>query len=228
MQYFLALDLGKMYVNKDRYKKIDLSTISPILGQNHNFKYLCNFTMEFNNSQVLKEFLLKKGLINNYYINHNLVFTYKLTKDNTSVNYGLDIPYQNYKTYFNYATLPNIIKHNIVTKENYLNNIINYYMPSKYLPEGFYHLRKIQSNNLTDAEIFEAVRYFVRDMCYKNGNFSYREFYKLAMLIAKLDGVTHECKEEKNIKKESINDDSKFANLKARQEIREDDQMRLF
>ena len=230
MRYFLALDLGRSYSNHERYKKIDLSTINPILTNNNNFKYLCNFTMEFNNPAILKELLFKKGLITRNDLNNDLVFCYDLKKDKNFVRYSLQVPYSCHKKYFNYGLLPTIIKDGIKSKDNYLDNLISYYVKDIYLSDGFFLLNELKTRFYTDEEALEYIRAFVKDNCYKNGSFSYRELHELAMLVATFDGVTPEVNPVVNAKKDASNleQNIKFANLRDRIEKDDDLQMRLF
>ena len=228
MKYFLAFDLGKSYYNKDRYRIIDLTSLDEELNgkyliKDNNLKYLCNFTMYFEDSKSLKKFLKAKGLINSYDLNRNICFIYTY-KDYIK---NLDIPYKDFTDYFNYAMLATIIKKCIYSYSSFLDELISYYKFRKYLPDEYYMLYKIFNGEVNDSQTFEIIRKFVENIVSKNGKFNYLSFYELALFVAKYEkkvkienrSFLKDNKEEENIK---------YDNLKDRKKIIEEDQLRLF
>ena len=96
MKYYLAIDKGPHEIISQRYLKLKLSEIDKKLGysalnQENNFKNLLKFTMTFNNTRQLKDFLKSLGLISQPYQNHELTIYYERNYQNKTYYRSLKI-----------------------------------------------------------------------------------------------------------------------------------------
>lgn len=230
MKYFLAIDNDSIFNNKERYSKIDLNKLSNILGNNNikdnnNLNYLCKFTMTFNDAKSLNDFLINKGIINK---RSKLVISYEINKKSGLYTNILEIPYKIHEAYFNYSNLANIIKYNIKNKDNFLNVLLDFYKNKRYLNEAYFEIYKIKMYSLSEAQIFEIVRKFIREITYPKGKYSFKAFYGLAMLVAKFDNPNLELPKE-DVCEDVINlDNIKWSNWQDRKDKENDLQLRLF
>ncbi len=236
MKYYLSLDKGQVFKNKDRYIKIDLSEINEKLIQDNNLKALVTFTCSFENVLQLKEFLNAKGLIEKKNINCHLVLTY--VRDYIHFR---EIPFKEDAKYLNFRNLEELICYNS-KKPGFLDAIIQNYSKLPHLSPEIYSFRGYLSNPYADYKFYDVVRSFVSKICFreKSGKkvINYKGLFDLGMLISKLtkskeavETVVKSEKETMDREPQYSEDDPRYHHLeelKDRYEKEQEDQIRLF
>ena len=96
MKYFLTIDKGLFYNKKERFKRINLSSINESLDKENNLEAICTFTTAFETPALLKDFLNKKKLLDSKEMIFDLVITYQNEPEHL-----LDVAYASDKEYFN-------------------------------------------------------------------------------------------------------------------------------
>ena len=233
MKYYLSLDKGQAFKNKDRFIKINLKEINEKLVQNNNLQALVTFTCSFASSSQLKEFLTKKGLIEPRNVNCNLVITY----EREYIRFRA-VPYKDDTKYLDYRNLEEIICQ-FCKKPGFLQTIIQNYNYFPNLSQEIYSFRSYLSNPYAEYKFYDVARSFVGKICFreKNGKrlINFKGLFDLGMLLAKLTKPKTKSKQiitkSKEAEQQYSEDDPKYYQLEelnSRLEREEDDQMRLF
>ena len=185
MKYFLTIDKGLFYNKKERFKKINLSSINESLDKENNLEAICTFTTAFETPALIKDFLNKKKLLDSKEMIFDLVITYQNEPEHL-----LDVAYASDKEYFNLNKLEQLI-YSFSRKPERLRIITKYYNNQKSLTNELTSLRAYLSNPFADYKLFDVIRRFIEKVCYKTVNGkrvkNYQEIYRLGMLLRKLD-----------------------------------------
>ena len=233
MKYYLSLDKGQAFKNKERYINLELEKINELLNKDNNLKALTTFTCSFASAGELKDFLKAKGLIDTRNISYDVVITY--SKDYIHFR---TVPYSEDKKYLDYHNLEELIC-KFARKKGFLEAITRNYNEYPHLSREIYSFRAYLSNPYADYKLYDTARNFVGKICFreKNGTqvINYKGLFDLGMLVAKLTKPKKEPVQtimpSVNIEKQYSEDDPAYHHLeelKSRYEKEQDDQMRLF
>ena len=180
MKYFLAVDSYPTPNYRDRYHKIKLDKISSEKDLT-DLKNLCFFTMTFRNEEELREFLESQKLYPKKI--GNLVICYEIK----GMSRALKIPYKSHEKYFSFSKLLNIVKNNILNKDNYLASFLNL-IDNNYKTNAYYLLMDLKSYFKSEEELFERLTNFFNEVCFPtSSHLNFKRFYDLAMLTYALD-----------------------------------------
>lgn len=184
MRYYLSIDKGAAFKNKERFIKLYLpsfeeelndKTLQKLnLNKDNNLRYLCNFTMHFKNEKELREFLISKNILPKEYAHLNIRITYFREHINS-----LTVPYIENIAYFDLEALNEIIRDHIF-EEPFKSQFIGYFKKNGYLTEEYFELVKA----LHYAEpyiVYDRIRAFMNALIIKNGKIKFRELYNIAM-----------------------------------------------
>ena len=233
MKYYLSLDKGQAFKNKERYIKIDLGKINELLSRDNNLKALITFTCTFESAGELKEFLKAKGLIDTRNIRDDIVITY--LKEYVRFR---AVPYKEDKKYLDYHNLEELICE-YAKKPRFLETIIKNYSNYPHLTQEIYSFRAYLSNSYADYKLYDIARAFVSKICFRERNgvqvVNYKGLFDLGMLIANLTKPKKELQQtitpSVNIERQYSEDDPAYHHLeelKSRYEKEQDNQMSLF
>ena len=101
----------------------------------------------------------------------------------------MEVPYKKQEEYFKFENLAMVIKDRIGSSTNFLMTFLNYFEDDSYKKEEFYQLKNIDRFQVEDKLLYDRVRAFINARCEvgKKHSFSFRRFYEIAMLVAKMD-----------------------------------------
>jgi hypothetical protein len=181
MKYHLAIDKGFVYKNDERYIPLKLQNINERLAKDKNLNAICAFTMEFENEQLLKEFLIHEGILKEELTKYDLAIIYK-----RNYIHMLKVPLSKDKKYFKMGNLIDIITKNSLD-QTFLRAFLNYFRNDTYMPEEYYELKRTLYNPVPEYVLLDRVTAFVNRLCYpgKDG-IRYKAFYDLAMYTGTL------------------------------------------
>ena len=124
MKYFLAVDKGSFFSNKERFKRINLSSLNDLLASDNNLEALCTFTSTFSSLAELKSFLTSQKLLEPRLSIYDLTIVYfKDFNKSMEIVYACDANYFNLEylkqAIYNQALNPMFIKNFIEQYHNY-------------------------------------------------------------------------------------------------------------
>lgn len=181
MKYYLSIDKGPFYKRDEQYYNLAIKNIKPELGQNNNFKLLCEFTMLFPDEKALKEYLVERKLFPTFLKHFDLKITYEF-KGNT---FSLAIPFSSEEKYFHVNYLASIL---INKKDDFefLNNFLKRIRFHAGLPEEFYLLKQYVNERYVKDPIEAIIKSFITGVCYQKGKLNFRGLYDIAMILASM------------------------------------------
>ncbi len=224
MEYFLAIDKGRFYSNKDRFKKLSLFTIDQkrnktTLTKDNNLDALATFTMTFNNPYELKAFLLKEGILLDSLKNYDIVIIYEEHYGKSNFTRILNVPYKSYEAYLRIDSLAKIIYKKAKKSKDFLENYLKLFA-RQYQRREFYELKKTALNS---PDLLEKIKVFLKSISIDYSNYNYQGLFEAGMLMAAFDGVRDKMPKPQTIEpikektEEVLNDD-----------YQDEDQFRLF
>ena len=224
MEYFLAIDKGKFYDKKDRFKKLSLLTIDQkrnknTLTKDNNLEALATFTMTFNNPYELKAFLLNKGILLDSLKNYDIVIIYEEYYGKSSFTRVLTVPYKSYEAYLKIDSLAKIIYRKVKKSKSFLERYLNFFA-REYQRREFYELKKTALNS---PDLLEKIRNFLKSISTDYGNYDYQGLFEAGMLMASFDRVR-----DKMPKPQTIEPTKKETEEVLSNDYPDEDQFRLF
>lgn len=225
MKYYLAIDKGIYVKSENRYIFFDLSNIHDKLSENNNLKALCTFTMAFEDSGKLKEFLITKGLLLEKYYYYDLVIAYRMKGMRT-----LLVPYKGEEQFFDKNYLFNVVG-KAAANDNFLMAFLDYFGAREYQPDELLQLREIQTNPYSLGILDSRMRTFLDSYIYYNGKINYKRLHEVAMFAARYLKKEKERKQSETFSSRSqwVLTEAEWFKLEEWQDKKElDGQMKLF
>ena len=221
MKYYLVVNKGLKYTEKERYIKLDLTNIHSKLVTDNNLKAIDLFTQGFQNGQELKQFLIKKNILSTNISHYELCILY-----NRKGYHSVNISYAKDAKYFDIEAIAEIVINNLY-KNNKINIFLDFFKKEKYLPES-YHLLKQSIINFSESYIvLDRVRQFLDDYCKTS-----LSIHRVAMVISKIveNNKKLENRKETEARKEHLTEIQQFEldELNAKKESKDDNQLILF
>ena len=208
MKYFLAVDKGSFYSNKERFKRIKLSLLNESLASDNNLEALCTFTSTFSTVSQLKAFLIAQKLLEPRLSIHDLTMVYFKDFDRS-----MDIVYAIDANYFDLEYLKQAI-YSQALKPVFIKSLMEKYYKNKLVLEEIKALRVFYSNMYPDSRIlYRVISSLVDKLCLKNeiNDKNYLALYELAMFVSRAcnpnrDVIIHEQEKKNDIKIEGEKD----------------------
>ena len=209
MKYFLAVDKGSFFSNKERFKRINLSSLNDLLASDNNLEALCTFTSTFSSLAELKSFLTSQKLLEPRLSIYDLTIVY--FKD---FNKSMEIVYVCDANYFNLEYLKQAI-YNQALNPMFIKNFIEQYHNYKKVSEEIRALKVFYANIYPDSKIlYRVISSFIEKLCLEDSadkpTKNYLELYKLAMFVSRQsnphrDQIIHEPIKKEIEEKNDIN-----------------------
>ncbi len=190
MKYFMAVDKGPFEDEKKRFQEILLDKVRVSLEED-SLQRLVLFTTRFLDEESMKDFLIKKKVLESSLQYFDLVF---VNKENRQV---LKIPYKGDMKYLDLNNLEMIMIDRSLKYPFYIDTFLNSYFNileggnRKVFPKEYYELKKYALSPLKGRVLPEILKRFVESEVYnkvgKRYVPNYEAFVDLAMVIKNLD-----------------------------------------